>query len=210
MKSIMALIAVFAAATAGAAETTFKGDAAKAKGIVDQVCVACHASDGNSAIPINPKLAGQFPEYLYKQLTNFKPGEAGKKAERENAVMAGMVASLSSDDMRNLAAYYAGQTARPGNAKNRDLVTVGQKIYRGGIAAKGVAACASCHGPNGAGMPAQYPQLSGQHAEYIELQMKAFRDGQRVNDLGGMMRSAAAKLTDREIQAVADYIAGLR
>jgi cytochrome c553 len=210
MKSIIALMAMLAAALAGAAEPTFKGDAAKAKGIVDQVCVACHAADGNSTIAINPKLAGQFPEYLYKQLANFKPVAAGKKAERENAVMAGMVAGLSADDMRNVSAYYAGQTAKPGNARNKDLVAAGQKIYRGGIAAKGVAACAGCHGPTGAGMPAQYPRLAGQHAEYTEQQMKAFRDGVRVNDLGGMMRSAAFKLSDREIQAVADYIAGLR
>jgi len=210
MKSIIALMAMLAAALAGAAEPTFKGDAAKAKGIVDQVCVACHAADGNSTIAINPKLAGQFPEYLYKQLANFKPAAAGKKAERENAVMAGMVAGLSADDMRNVSAYYAGQTAKSGNARNKDLVAAGQKIYRGGIAAKGVAACAGCHGPTGAGMPAQYPRLAGQHAEYTEQQMKAFRDGVRVNDLGGMMRSAAFKLSDREIQAVADYIAGLR
>ena len=210
MKSIMALMAIFAATLAGAAEPTFKGDAAKAQAIVNQVCVGCHAADGNSAVALNPKLAGQFPEYLFKQMTNFKPAAAGKKAERENPVMAGMVAGLSTDDMRNLAVYYAGQVAKPANAKNKDLVATGQKIYRGGIAAKGVAACASCHGPNGAGMPAQYPRLSGQHAEYTEGQLKAFREGTRANDVSSMMRMVAAKLSDREIQAVSDYIAGLR
>lgn len=209
MKRIMALIAMLAAVVATAAEPTFKGDAAKAQDTAKQVCSACHATDGNSQIAANPKLAGQFPEYLHKQLANFKPA-GGKKAERENAVMAGMVAALSPDDMRNLAAYYAGQPAKPGNARNKDLVALGQKIYRGGIAAKGVAACAACHGPNAAGMPAQYPRLSGQHAEYTEVQLKSFRAGERANDPNSMMRAVAAKLSDREIQAVADYIAGLR
>ena len=209
MKRIMALAATLAVVAAGAAEPPFKGDAAKAQGMVNQVCAACHAADGNSQIAVNPKLAGQIPEYLYKQLTNFKAA-AGKKAERDNPVMAGMVAGLSPEDMRNLAAHYAGQAAKPGAAKSKDLVALGQKVYRGGIASKGVAACASCHGPNGAGMPAQYPRLSGQHAEYVEAQLKAFRSGERANDPGSMMRGVAEKLSDREIQAAADYIAGLR
>jgi cytochrome c553 len=205
----MALITMLAAATAVAAEPPFKGDATKAQGIVNQVCVACHAADGNSLIAANPKLAGQFAEYLHKQLTNFK-AQGGKKAERNNPVMAGQVANLSPEDMRNLAAYFAGQAAKPGLAKSKDLVALGQKIYRGGIAGKGVAACASCHGPNGAGMPAQYPRLSGQHAEYVEVQLKAFRLGERANDPNASMRTVAGKLSDREIQAVADYVAGLR
>lgn len=209
MKRIMALAAMLTAVTVVAAEPPFKGDAAKAQGIVNQVCATCHAADGNSQIAVNPKLAGQIPEYLYKELTNFKPA-AGKKAERDNPVMAGMVASLSPEDMRNLAAYFAGQTAKPGTAKSKDLVALGQKIYRGGIVGKSVAACASCHGPNGAGMPAQYPRLSGQHAEYVESQLKAFRTGERANDANSAMRGVAGKLSDREIQAVSDYIAGLR
>jgi cytochrome c553 len=209
MKRIVALAAALAAVAALAAEPPFKGDAAKAQATVNQVCAACHAADGNSQIAVNPKLAGQIPEYLHKQLTNFKAA-AGKKAERENPVMAGMVASLSPEDMRNLATYYAGQVAKPGAAKSKDLVALGQKIYRGGIASKGVAACAACHGPSGAGMPAQYPRLSGQHAEYVEAQLKAFRSGERANDPGSMMRAVAEKLSDREIQGVSDYIAGLR
>jgi cytochrome c553 len=209
MKRMMALAAALATLTAVAAEPPFKGDAAKAQGIVNQVCAACHAADGNSQIPVNPKLAGQVPEYLHKQLTNFKAA-AGKKAERENPVMAGMVANLSPEDMRNIAAYFAGQAAKPGSAKSKDLVVLGQKVYRGGIAAKGLPACASCHGPSGAGMPAQYPRLSGQYAEYTEAQLKAFRAGERANDPNNMMRVVAAKMSDREIQAVADYIAGLR
>jgi len=209
MKCFLALAAMLSAMAAIAAEPPFKGDAAKAQSIVNQVCAACHAADGNSQIAVNPKLAGQIPEYLHKQLTNFKPA-AGKKAERDNPVMAGMVASLSPEDMRNLSAYYAGQAAKPGAAKSKDLVALGQRIYRGGIASEGIAACASCHGPNGAGMPAQYPRLSGQHAEYIEAQLKAFRSGARVNDPNASMRGVAGRLSDREIEAVADYIAGLR
>src|SRR3990172_4876922 len=206
MKCIVALAAMLSAMAVFAAEPPFKGDAAKAQGIVNQVCAACHAIDGNSQIAINPKLAGQIPEYLYKQLTNFKAA-AGKKAERDNPVMAGMVANLSPEDMRNLAAYFAGQTEKPGAAQSKDLVALGQRIYRGGIASEGVAACASCHGPNGAGMPAQYPRLSGQHAEYIDAQLKAFRSGARANDTHASMRGVAARLSDREIEAEADYIA---
>ena len=209
MKFILALAAMLSALTAFAAEPPFKGDGAKAQGIVSQVCAACHAADGNSQIPVNPKLAGQIPEYLYKQLTDFKAA-AGKKAERENPVMAGMVANLSPEDMHNLAAYFAGQKATPGAAKSKDLVALGQRIYRGGISSEGIAACASCNGPNGAGMPAQYPRLSGQHAEYVGAQLKAFRSGARANDINATMRGVAGRLSDREIDAVADYIAGLR
>lgn len=209
MKFILALAAMLSAMAAVAAEPPFKGDAAKAKSIVNQVCAACHAADGNSQIAANPKLAGQIPEYLYKQLTNFKAAP-GKKAERENPIMAGMVANLSSDDMHNLAVYFASQAAKPGAAKSKDLVTLGQRIYRGGIMSEGVAACASCHGPNGAGLPSQYPRLSGQHAEYVVTQLKAFRSGARANDINATMRGVAGRLSDREIDAVADYIAGLR
>ncbi len=209
MKFILAIAFTLSAMSALAAELPFKGDAAKAQGIVNQVCAACHAADGNSQIAANPKLAGQIPEYLYKQLENFKAAP-GKKAERDNPVMAAMVASLSPEDMRNLAVYFSGQTAKPGASKSKDLVVLGQLIYRGGIAGQKIAACASCHGPNGAGIPAQYPRLSGQHAEYVEAQLKAFRSGARANDLSGSMRGVAGRLSDREISAVADYIAGLR
>ena len=209
MKFILAIAVMLSAMSALAAELPFKGDAAKAQGIVNQVCAACHAADGNSQIAVNPKLAGQIPEYLYKQLENFKAAP-GEKAERDSPVMAAMVASLSPEDMRNLAAYFADQTAKSAEAKSKDLVVLGQLIYRGGIAGESIAACASCHGPNGAGMPAQFPRLSGQHAEYVEAQLKAFRSGARANDLNGSMRGVAGRLSDREISAVADYIAGLR
>ena len=191
------------------AQAPAKPDAAKGQGIASQVCAACHAADGNSPAAANPKLAGQFYEYLHRQLVNFKP-QAGKKAARENAVMAGMVANLSVADMQNVAAYYASQKLKPAAAKDKELAALGQKIYRGGNTATAVAACSGCHGPSGAGIPAQYPRISGQFAEYVEAQLKAFRSGTRSNDPNGMMRGVAARMTDREIQAVAEYVAGLR
>jgi cytochrome c553 len=184
-------------------------DAAKAQQIAGQVCAACHAADGNSVAAINPKIAGQFPEYLHKQLADFKP-QPGKKPARESPIMTPMVANLSEADMKNLAAYYSGQKLKPAAAADKDLAALGQKIWRGGITATGVPACAGCHGPAGAGIPAQYPRLSGQFAEYLAAQLKGFRDGGRANDPNGMMRGVAARLTEREIRAVAEYAAGLR
>lgn len=191
------------------AQGAAKPDLAKGEQIAKQICAACHAADGNSVAAANPKLAGQFPEYLHKQLVNFKP-QGAKKAERENAIMAGMVASLSDGDMRNVAAYYASQKLRPAAAGNKELAAKGQKLWRGGNAANGVAACAGCHGPDGAGIPSQFPRLGGQFAEYVEGQLKLFRAGGRANDPGGMMRGVAARMSDQEIRAVAEYAAGLR
>lgn len=191
------------------AQGAAKPDAAKGQAIASQVCVACHMADGNSAQPENPKLAGQFPEYLYKQLTNFKPQDNAKPA-RENPIMAGMVANLSDADMRNVATYYAAQTYRPAAAQDKNLAALGQKIYRGGNPNTGVAACAGCHGPAGAGIPKQYPRIAGQFAQYIEAQLKAFRSGTRANDPSGMMRGVAGHMTDAEIKAVSEYTAGLR
>ncbi len=206
---LVAVVAGMLAVHGVLAQGVIKGDPAKARQIVTQVCVACHAADGNSAIPVNPSLAAQHPEYTYKQLMNFKP-QGSKSAERNNAVMAGMVANLSEDDMKNLAAYFAAQKAKPGVARDAALVKQGEAIYRGGVAAKGIPACASCHAPNGAGMPAQFPRLAGQHGEYTSGQLKAFRAGQRANDAAQMMRGVAAKMSDQEIAAVSEYIAGLR
>lgn len=206
---LWAVVAGVLAAQCVLAQGVIKGDPAKAQQIVAQVCLACHAADGNSAIPANPNLAGQHPEYTYKQLMNFK-SQGGKPAERNNGVMAGMVANLSEDDMKNLAAYFAAQKVKPGVARDAALVKQGEAIYRGGVAAKGVPACASCHAPNGAGMPAQFPRLAGQHAAYTSAQLKAFRTGQRANDAAQMMRGVAAKMSDQEIAAVSEYIAGLR
>ncbi len=166
------------------------------------VCASCHAADGNSNVPVNPKLAQQHPEYLVKQLQEFKSGK------RANAVMAGFAAGLSEDDMKNIAFWLASQKAKPGFAKDKELVALGERIYRGGIQERQIAACAGCHSPNGAGIPAQYPRLAGQHAEYVASSLTAYRDGTRKNNL--QMSQNAAKLNDREIKALADYIAGLR
>ncbi len=165
-------------------------------------CAACHGADGNSGSPVNPKLAQQHPEYLIKQLQEFKAGV------RKNAIMQGFAAQLSDADMRDIAYWAASQKAKPGFAKDKELVTLGERIYRGGIADRQIAACAGCHSPTGAGIPSQYPRLGGQHAEYTATQLTNFRDGVRQNNL--QMTQVAAKLNDREIRALADYIAGLR
>jgi cytochrome c553 len=211
MNRALALAAAAALAwpAAAPAQAPAKPDMAKGQAIAAQVCAACHAPDGNSPAAANPKLAGQFPEYLAKQLANFK-SQAGKKPERDNAIMAGTVAALSDADVRNVAAHYAAQKLKPETAKDKDLAARGQKLYRGGNLATGVAACSGCHGPEGAGIPSQYPRIAGQFAEYIDAQLKAFRAGTRANDPGGMMRGVAAKMTDQEIRAVAEYAAGLR
>jgi cytochrome c553 len=184
-------------------------DAAKAQSIAEQVCAACHAADGNSIGPANPKIAGQHPEYLHKQLADFK-GQGGKKPARDNAVMTSMVANLSDADLKNLSAYYSGQKLKPAAAADKELVALGQKVWRGGNAQTGVPACAGCHGPTGAGIPAQYPRVSGQYSEYLAAQLRAFRDGGRANDPNGMMRGVAGRMSEREIKAVAEYAAGLR
>jgi cytochrome c553 len=176
---------------------------------VTQVCAACHGADGNSVAPANPKLAGQFAEYLQKQLRDFMP-QKGKKPARESAVMNGMVANLSDTDVQVLASYFSAQALKPAAAANKDLASQGQKLWRGGDAAKGVPACAGCHGPAGAGIPAQFPRLGGQYAEYVAAQLQAFRSGARSNDPNGMMRGVASHLTDGQIKALAEYAAGLR
>lgn len=200
MAAVLAAPAFPAFATGGAAPA--KADLAKGEASYSTVCVACHAADGNSAIVDNPKLAQQHPEYLVKQLQEFKSGK------RASAVMQGFASMLSDDDMKNVAAWLSSKAAAEGAAKDKALVALGERIYRGGIADRSIPACAGCHSPNGVGIPAQYPRLAGQHAAYTETQLKAFRDGVRQNNL--QMTGVAAKLNDREIRAVADYIAGLR
>ena len=179
-----------------------KPDLAKGEASFTAVCAACHGADGNSGTPANPKLAQQHPEYLVKQLQEFKSGK------RANAVMSGMAATLSDADMKNIAYWLSSKTAKPGFAKDKELVALGERIYRGGVADRQIAACSGCHSPNGAGIPAQYPRLSGQHADYTVAQLTGFRDGIRNNAL--QMTQVAAKLNDREIKALADYVAGLR
>ncbi|MBQ7626242.1 MAG: cytochrome c4 [Rhodocyclaceae bacterium] len=171
------------------------------------ICAACHNMDGNSAVPDYPKLAGHHPEYLLKQLRDFKP-VGDKPALRDNAIMFGMIAALSDEDMVELANYFAAQTPTIGEAKPETL-ELGKSIWQGGIPAKGVPACAGCHGANGSGMPVQYPRLSGQHPEYVVAQILAFQTGTRKNDLNGVMQDIAQRLTPAEMQAVANAIAGL-
>ncbi|MDN3545139.1 MAG: c-type cytochrome [Roseateles asaccharophilus] len=205
MKTAAILLSGFtfaAAALASGAPAAAKPDLAKGQATATQLCAACHTVDGSRGSPANPILQGQHPEYLAKQLHEFKDGK------RKNAVMQGMAATLSDEDIRNVSAFYASKTAKPGFAKNKELVTLGEKIYRGGIADRQIPACASCHTPTGAGMPAQYPRIGGQHSDYTEAQLNAFRAGTRGNN--AQMLAIAAKMNDREIKAVSDYIAGLR
>ena len=165
-------------------------------------CLTCHGPKGQSATPAWPKLAGQHAAYITKQLKNYKDGT------RANAVMQGMSAALTEQDMNNISAYLANQPASQGVAQNKDTIELGQSIYRGGIAAKGVPACAGCHSPTGAGIPSQYPRMGGQWAEYNATQLLAFREGTRKNST--QMTTIATKLSDLEMKAVSDYMAGLR
>jgi len=205
LAALLVLPALSYAATGAAAPVAVKvskPDLVRGEATYTALCVACHAVDGNSGTPVNPKLAQQHPEYLVKQLQEFKSGK------RKNAVMQGFAAALSEDDMKNIAYWAASKKTKPGFAKDKELVILGERIYRGGISDRQVPACAGCHSPTGAGIPSQYPRLGGQHAEYTASQLTAFRDGVRNNNLP--MTQVAAKLNDKEIRAVADYIAGLR
>lgn len=208
------LVATFAvsglvsAATPAAAPA--KADAAKGATLYDNgdaarglpACVSCHGAAGNSTIAANPKLSAQFEAYTHKQLMDFTT------PNRVNPVMTGFAKMLSDDEKKNIAAYLATQTPKPGAAKNKDTVLLGKQIYRGGIPATGVAACASCHGANGNGMPAQFPRLSGQHQDYTVSQLQAFKGGARKNSV--QMTTLAKRMSDDEMKAVADYIAGLK
>jgi len=199
----LASVALSLSGLAHGAETkAAKPDLAAGEAKATTVCAACHAIDGSRGLAANPILQGQHPEYLVKQLTEFKEGK------RKNAIMGGMAGALTPEDMKNVAAFYSSKKPVVGAAKNKDLVALGEKIYRGGIMKKGVAACAGCHSPNGAGLPAQYPRLAGQHGDYIKAQLTNFRQGERTNNI--QMSSIAANLSDKEIEALADYIAGLR
>lgn len=178
-----------------------KADLAKGQEVSNKVCAACHTNDGSRGSPANPIIQGQHPEYLAKQLADFKSGK------RVNPIMQGMAAPLSDADMKNVSAFYASKQPKPGFAKRKDTVALGEKIYRAGIPDKHVPACAGCHSPSGAGIPAQYPRLGGQHADYIAAQLQAFRDHKRTNN--APMQEVAAQMNNDEIAAVADYIAGL-
>ena len=183
------------------AATAADAEAGKAKAAV---CAGCHGVDGNSSNPLWPSLAGQHASYVYKQLVDFKEGR------RVNAQMTGMVAPLSDEDMKDLAAFYESQPAKP-VAFDADLIARGQDIYRGGITDAGIAACGGCHSPSAAGNgPAGWPALKSQHPEYIVAQLQAFKSGLRANDNGRMMRSLVSRMSEAEMQAVAAYIAGIQ
>ena len=201
MSGLLAATLALPAAAAGAAAPA-KPDLAKGEATATGVCAACHTVDGSRGSPANPIIAGQHPEYLVKQLSEFKAGK------RVNAIMQGFAGMLSEEDMKNVAAFYAGKSAKPGFATNKATVALGEKIWRGGIADRKVPACSGCHGPSGAGIPSQYPRLAGQHAAYTEAQLLAFRSGTRKNN--AQMMGVVAGMTDADIKAVSDYVAGLR
>jgi len=196
------LMMAASSAFAADAPASAKPDLGRGQAIATQVCAACHTIDGSRGSPANPILQGQHPEYTAKQLVEFKTGK------RDNPIMKGFAAALSDADIKNVAAFYASKQAKPGFAKNKEFVALGEKIYRGGISERQVPACSGCHSPTGAGIPSQYPRLSGQHADYTETQLVAFRGGARGNN--PQMTGVTAKMNDREIKAVSDYIGGLR
>ena len=202
LSSLMLVASVMAPVAAAEHAEAAKPDLAKGQTLSTNVCGACHTADGSRGSAANPILQGQHAEYIVKQLTDFKAGK------RTSAIMQAMAAPLSEEDMRNVAAFYASKQAKPGFAKSKDTVALGEKIYRGGLADRSVPACAGCHSPTGAGIPAQYPRLRDQHADYTEAQLSAFRAGTRKNS--PQMLGVSAKLNDKEIKAVADYIAGMR
>lgn len=219
-------------------QEVLKNDPAKVQLLVKKQCGGCHGDDGNSLKPTVPKLAGQHADYLYKQLRNFKAADGkpmgpnnpvyptpsdlvyvaapeGKLPERTNPLyflaMNGMVKDLSDADMKAVAVYFSEQKRKPNAVTlSGETLEAAQKLYHAGDPARGLPTCAGCHGPNGAGLPAQFPRLSGQLAGYTTAQLKNFRSGDRTNDPNSMMRDVAYKLTEDEIALLADYIAGLR
>lgn len=187
-------------AAKGAAPVIVAGDVEKGKAI-SGTCVACHAADGNSLIAMYPKIAGQHEEYIAKQLADFKSGE------RADPVMAGMVAALSDEDMKNLAAYFATQKVTEGSGTANDI---GKKLYTGGDAARGITACTACHGIDGTGMAkAGFPGVANQHVDYLKAQLVKFRSEDRANDRSKMMRNIAVRLKDEDIEALAQYMSSL-
>jgi cytochrome c553 len=207
--TVMALVSAVATAYTpmAAAGQPARIDLARGQQIAAQVCAACHGADGNSTAVVNPKLAAQHAEYTYKQLIEFS-SVGGKPPVRPNPIMTPLANQLSEQDKRDVAAFYEAQPLKPSIARNKELVELGQQIYRGGLAAKQLPSCAGCHGPTGSGIPAQYARIAGQFAEYTQAQLIAFRSGERRNNV--QMTGVASRMSDREIQAVSDYIAGLR
>ncbi len=213
MKCLFSLVSVLAIAAlpAGASENAAgKPDLAKAQQTATQTCAACHGADGNSTNPANPSIAGQPAEYITEQLANFK------SRVRSNPIMASIADTLSPDDMRALGVHFSQQKPKGSAASDAALALSGQKIFRGGNAATGVPACAACHLPDGVGVPSRYPRVGGQYADYLYAQLKAFKSGERGMDTEGkdvngkIMAQIAGRMSDREMQAVAQYASGLR
>lgn len=207
---LVATLAVSGLASAAAPAAPAKADAAKGATLYDAgdaarglpACASCHGAAGNSTISANPKLSAQFEAYTHKQLVDFTT------PARNQPVMTTYAKMLSDAEKRDIAAFLATQTPKQGAAKNKDTVELGKKIYRGGIAERGIAACASCHGANANGIPAQYPRLAGQHQDYTVAQLQAFKGGSRANS--PQMTTLSQRMSDQEMKAVADYIAGLK
>jgi cytochrome c553 len=200
MKTWLLTISVATALISGGASAAGDPAAGEAK---SAVCLACHGPAGNSLVPTWPKLAGQHPEYLYKQLMDFKAGN------RANEQMSPQVIPLNEQDFQDLAAYFSAQQQTPG-AADPARAELGENIYRGGNPASGVPACTGCHGPAGVGLgAAKFPRVAGQHAQYVDQTLKHFRDKVRANDPNAMMRGVAARMTDQEVAAVSQYIQGL-
>lgn len=211
----VAMLAVSSIASSVASETKqpeavkaadpAKGEALYANGDSGRgipACASCHGAAGNSTMAQNPVLAAQHAAYLNKQLTNFTG------PERNNPVMTTFAKLMTEDDMKNVSAYLGKQVAKPNAAKNKDTIEAGKKIYRAGIAEKNVPACAGCHSPNGAGIPAQFPRIAGQHQDYTVAQLTSFRTGARKNS--PQMEVISKRMSDEEMKAVADYVAGLK
>jgi len=205
MKTWLVSISVATALISGgtqAAGRAEKGDAAAGEAKA-AACPACHGPNGNALVPIWPKLAGQHARYIYKQLMDFKSGA------RANAQMSPQVTPLSEQDFWDISAYYTTQHQTPGTT-DPAAAELGERIYRGGNPATGLAACTGCHGPTGAGLgEAKFPRIAGQHAQYLDSALKGFRAGTRTNDLNGMMRDVAGRMSDEEIAAVSQFIQGL-
>jgi cytochrome c553 len=215
LKTLLVTLTVFgglpaATAAAPAAAPAAKADPARGSALYDAgdparglpACVSCHGAAGNSSIVANPKLSGQFASYTHKQLVDFTT------PNRQQPIMTTYAKMLTDAEKKDIAAWLAAQVHKPGAAKNKDTVELGRKIYRGGIAERGVAACASCHGANASGIPAQYPRLAGQHQDYTTAQLEAFKSGTRANS--PQMTTLSQRMSTAEMRAVADYIAGLR
>ena len=205
-KTWLTTVSVAAALASGlvqAAEELQPADPSRGETKANTICMACHGPQGNSVVPLWPKLAGQHPEYIMKQLMDFKAGN------RANVQMTPMAMPLTEQEVVDLAAYFATQTQSGGQA-DAELAKLGESLYRAGNQTSGVPACSGCHGPAGFGQGlSKFPRLSGQHADYVKQTLEHFRSGERANDPNGMMRGVAARMTDQEIAAVSQYIQGL-